>query len=151
MNRKWCFIMVLTCFYFGARNTTAQEPKKDNRDTVFVQLEILDLNDGLPGASSMSTSPVGGRFGLDTTTEKDPSGKQVYLRAIDGRSQWVQTNAIELTLEINENGKKRIDKIRLDNIEPKTLVLREDPASGWRELLRVIPVWPRQVTCQISK
>ena len=99
----------------------------------------------------MSTSPVGGRFGLDTTMEKDPSGKQVYLRAIDGRSQWVQTNAIELTLEINENGKKRIDKIRLDNFEPKTLVLREDPASGWRELLRVIPVWPRQVTCQISK
>lgn len=140
MNRGWYFIIVLTCFLLGM-TTTAQERRKDYRGEIFVQLEILDLKDGLPGASSKSTSSVGGPFGLDTTREKDTSGKQVYFRTIDGRSRWVQRNEIEITLEINENGKKRTETIRLNNFEPKTLVLREDRAFGWRELLRAIPIW----------
>jgi hypothetical protein len=141
MNRQWKSIIALACFLFGVGTTTAQENTRDHRNDIFVQLEILDMHDGLPGAGSKRISPVGGPFGLNTTRETDMSGKQVYFRTIDGRSGWGQSNEIEVTLEINENGEKRTETIWLDNFEPKTLILREDQALGWRELLRVIPVW----------
>jgi hypothetical protein len=86
-------------------------------------------------------SRVGGSFGKDTTREKDPSGKLVYFRTVDGQSHWVERNGIEVTLKINENGTKRTETIQLYNFEPKTLALRENRSLGPRELLRVIPVW----------
>lgn len=141
MNRQWNAVIALACFAFGVGDTTAQQRTKVHRDDIFVQLEILDMNDGLPGAGGVSSSAVGGSFGLDSTKEKDRSGKQVYFRTIDGRSRWVESNAIEVTLEINENGKKRTETIRLNNFEPKTLVLRENRTLGWRELLRLIPIF----------
>jgi hypothetical protein len=135
-------------FSFGV--TTAQE-RKDNRSDVLVQMEILDLQNGLPGTGSKSTSPVGGLFGLDTTREKDPSGKQLYFRTIDGQSRWVEDNGIEITLKINENGTKRTETIHLSNFEPKTLVLRENRALGRRELLRLIPVFePNQPSSHLA-
>jgi hypothetical protein len=140
MKRLLNCTIVLACLMFGLGVTTAQE-RKDYRNDVLVQLEILDMTNGLPGAASKSTCLVGGLFGRDTTKEKDPSGKQIYFRTIDGQSRWVEDNAIEITLEINENGTKRTEMIHLSNFEPKTLVLRENRALGWRELLRLIPVF----------
>jgi hypothetical protein len=151
MNRQRNWPIALVCFMFSFGVTTAQE-RKDNRSDVLVQMEILDLQNGLPGTGSKSTSPVGGLFGVDTTREKDPSGKQLYFRTIDGRSRWVQNNGIEVTLEIDENGTKRTETVRLNDFEPKTLVLREDRALGRRELLRLIPVWdPKTVLSSTAK
>jgi hypothetical protein len=140
MKRQWNWTIALACLMFGLGVTTAQE-RKDYRNDVLVQLEILDMTNGLPGGASKSTCLVGGSFGRDTTTEKDPSGKQIYFRTIDGQSRWVENNGIEVTLKINENGTKRIETIHLSNFEPKTLVLRENRALGRRELLRLIPVF----------
>lgn len=140
MKRQWNWAIALTCLMFGLGVTTAQE-RKDNRNGVLVQMEILNLQNGLPGEESKSTCAVGGSFGRDTTTEKDPSGKQIYFRTIDGQSRWVENNGIEVTFKISENGTKRIKTIHLNNFEPKTFVLRENRALGWRELLRLIPVF----------
>jgi hypothetical protein len=93
---------------FGTSCKTPQERKKDYRGAVFAQLEVFEMKDGLPGASSKSTSPVGGLFRLDATREKDTSGKQACFRTIDGRSRWLQTNTIEVALDINENGEMEI-------------------------------------------
>jgi hypothetical protein len=140
MKQQWSWTIALACLMFGLGVTTAQE-RKDYRNDILVQLEILDITNGLPGDGSKSTCQVGVSFGRDTTTEKDPSGKQIYFRTIDGQSRWVENNEIEVTLKINENGTKRVETIRLENFEPKTLVLRENRALGWRELLRLIPVF----------
>ena len=140
MKRQWNWTIALACLMFGLGVTTAQE-RNDNRSHVLVQLEILDMTNGLPGGASKSTCLVGGSFGRETTKEKDPSGKQIYLRTIDGQSRWVENNGIEVTLEINENGTKRVETIHLNNFEPKTFVLRENRALGQRELLRLIPVF----------
>lgn len=141
MNPQRNWIAVLACALLTVSVTPAQEKKEDPRKNVLVQLEVLDLNDGLPGARSSSIVVVGGRFGKETTTEKDKSGKLLYLRTIDGQCQWLAGNAIEVTLEIAENGIKRTESIRLENFEPKTLVLRENRALGWREVVRLIPVF----------
>lgn len=75
-----------------------------------------------------------------------PLGKLLYLRTIDGRSRWLPDNPIEITLEISENGAKRTETMRLENFEPKTVLLRENRGLGWRELLRLIPVYePNQL------
>ena len=140
MKRQWNWTIALACLMFGLGVTTAQE-RKDYRNHVLVQLEILDMTNGLPGGASKSTCLVGGSLGRDTTTENDPSGKQIYIRTIDGQSRWVENNGIEVTLKINENSTKRIETIHLSNFEPKTLVLRENRALGRRELLRLIPVF----------
>jgi hypothetical protein len=143
MNRQWNWPIALAFFMFSLGVTTAHE-RKDNRNDILVQMEILDLQNGLPGEGSKSTCAVGGPFGIDTTREKDPSGKQIYFRTVDGRSRWVTNNGIEVTLKINENGAKRTETVQLNDFEPKTLVLREDRALGRRELLRLIPVWEPQ-------
>lgn len=136
--RKIWPVVVLLLMTGGV--TTAQENEGDPHSRVQVKLEVLDLHDALPGAESNSIVAVGGRFGKDTTTEKDKSGKLLYLRTIDGQSRWLPGNAIEITLEITENDVKRTETVLLEGFEPKTLVLREDPAHGRRELLRLIPV-----------
>jgi hypothetical protein len=141
MNPHTNWTAALACFLLAASATTAQEKKSDSHENVLVQLEVLDLTDGLPGASSNSRVPVGGRFGKETTTEKDSRGKLLYMRTIDGQCRWLAGNAIEVSLEISENDVKRTERIRLENFEPKTIVLREDPALGWREVLRLIPVF----------
>jgi hypothetical protein len=121
--------------------TTAQEKKSDSHENVLVRLEILDLTNGLPGASSGSIVAVGGSFGKDRTTVRDRQGKLLYMRTIDGQCRWLPGNAIEVTLDITENGVKRSERIRLENFEPKTLLLRENRELGWREVLRLIPVF----------
>lgn len=140
MKWRWNWLIALTCLIFGLGVTTAQE-RKDNRNDVVVQMEILYLQNGLPAGGSKSTFAVGGSFGRDTTTVKEPSGKQIYFRTIDGQSRWVENNKIAVTLKISENGTKRIKTIQLNNFEPKTLVLRENRPAGWRELLHLIPVF----------
>ena len=110
MKRQWNWTIALACLMFGLGVTTAQG-RNDYRSHVLVQLEILDMTNGLPGGASKSTCLVGGSFGRDTTKEKDPSGKQIYFRTIDGQSRWVENNGIEVTLKINENGTKRIETI----------------------------------------
>ena len=148
MRRLLNCIIALAYLMFGVGVTTAQK-RKDYRNDVFVQLEILDMTNGLPGAASKSTCLVGGAFGRDTRKEKDPSGKQIYVGTIDGQSRWVEDNAIEITLNIDENGTKRTETIHLSNFEPKTLVLRENRALVWRELLRLTPVFePNQPSSQ---
>jgi len=54
-------------------------------------------------------------------------------------------------LDIKENGAKRTETIRLENFEPKTVLLRENRAVGWRELLRLIPVFePNELPCHVA-
>ena len=113
----------------------------DSHNNVLVRLEVLDIENGLPGAGSSSTAPVGARFGKEKTRESDNSGKVSYRRTIDGQSRWLPDNAIEITLDINENGRKRTKTIRLIHFEPKILVLRENRGLGKREVLRLIPVF----------
>ena len=136
--RKSWPVVVLLLMTGGA--TTAQEKEDDPHGRVKVKLEVLTLYEGLPGGgASGSLISVGGLLGKETTTRKDSSGKVVYVRTIEGQSRWLPGNAIEITLEITENDIKRTETI-LEGFEPKTLVLREDPAHGRRELLRIIPV-----------
>jgi hypothetical protein len=78
MKRLLNCTIALACLMFGLGFTTVQE-RKDYRNDVLVQLEILDMTNGLPGAASKSTCLVGGSFGRDTTKEKDPSGKQTAI------------------------------------------------------------------------
>ncbi|HEX8882853.1 MAG TPA: hypothetical protein VF749_22580, partial [Candidatus Acidoferrum sp.] len=99
---------------------------------VGVNLELLTLRDGLPKTGIADAFPVGG--GIDL----------LFHTHIEGKSRWRPNNAIEVTLKITENDDtKRTETILLEGFEPKTLVLREDPASGRRELLRLIPVSKR--------
>jgi hypothetical protein len=120
--------------------TIAQDKEDDPHSRVKVKLEVLTLHDGLPGGGGVSLFSVGGRLGKQTSMRKDSSRKVVYARTIEGQSRWLPDNAIEITLEITENDVKRTETILLEGFEPKTLVLREDPAHGRRELLRLIPV-----------
>jgi hypothetical protein len=107
------------CLLFAANVATAQE-ENDSHRNIRVQVEVLNLYHGLSeGAWGSSVVPVGIHFGNDTTTEKDSSGKVVYLRTITGQSRWLPDNAIEMTLEINENGVNRTETIRLENLEPR--------------------------------
>jgi len=56
----------------------------------------------------------------------------------------------QLKLDINENGAKRTET-RLENFEPKTVLLRENRALGWRELLRLIPVFgPNELPSHVA-
>jgi hypothetical protein len=135
--RNW--VAALACLLLAAGVTTAQE-KTVSRKNVLVQLQVLNLQDGLPGLSSFSTAAVGTNFGPTVSTEKDKSGKRLYSRTINAQTRWLPDNAIEVTLEITENGIKRTETIRLEDFVPKTLVLREKPALGSREILRLIPV-----------
>jgi hypothetical protein len=116
----------------GCYNSTR---KKDDsqKNSVWVQLELLDLQDGLPGLSSWCIAAVGTNLGVTISTEKD-------FRTVNGQNRWLPDNSIEVTLEINENGIKHSERIRLENFAPKTLVLRENPALGSREVLRLMPV-----------
>lgn len=137
--RKIWPVVVLLLMTGGA--TTAQEKEDDPHSRVQVKFEVLTLHDGLPGGGGTSgLFLVGGNLGKQTSMRKDTSGKVVYFRTIDGQSRWLPGNAIEITLEITENDLKRTETILLEGFEPKTLVLREDPAHGRRELLRLIPV-----------
>ena len=137
--RKIWPIVVLFLMTGGA--TVAQEKEDDAHSRVKVKLEMLTLHDGLPGGiGSGDLFSVGGNLGKQTSMRKDSSGKVVYARTIEGQSRWLPDNAIEITLEITENDVKRTERIRLEGFEPKTLMLREDPAHGRRELLRLIPV-----------
>lgn len=121
--------------------TTAQEKEDDPHSRVQVKLERLTLHGGLPGGpASSSLVSVGSRLPKQTRMVRDSSGKAVYLRTIEGQSRWLPDNAIEITLEITENDVERSERILLEGFEPKTLVLREDPAHGTRDLLRLIPV-----------
>jgi hypothetical protein len=132
-------VLVLLLMTGGA--TTAQEKEDDPHSRVQVKFEVLNLYDGLPGGGwSGGLFSVGGHLGKQTSMRKDSSGKVVYRRTIEGQSRWLPDNAIEITLEITENDVKRTERILLEGFEPKTLVLREDPAHGRRELLRLIPV-----------
>jgi hypothetical protein len=150
MNRHRNWIVVATSLLFAVSLTTAQD-EKDSRSNVFVQMEVLDMNNGLPGARSWSVAPVGGRFGKETSTERDSAGKLLYSRTFDGQSRWLQDNVIEIRLEITENGAKRTETIQLKNFEPKILVLRENKARGWCELLRLMPVFdPRPSPAQAA-
>lgn len=137
--RKICPIVVLLLMTAGA--TAAQDKEEDPHSRVQVKLEMLTLHDGLPGGGALGgLISVGGRLPKQTSMRKDSSGKVVYRRTIEGQSRWLPDNAIEIALEITENDAKRTETIRLEGFEPKTLVLREDPARGTRELLRLIPV-----------
>ena len=149
MNQQRNWVAALACLLLAASVTTAQEKKNDSssasrstvsRENVLVQLQVLNLQDGLPGLSSYNVAAVGTNFGPTVTTEKDASGKLPYSRTINAQSQWLPGNAIEVTLEITENSIKRTETIRLENFAPKTLVLRENPTLGSREILRLIPV-----------
>ena len=145
MNLPRTWTAALVSFFLATSFATGQE-KDDSQKNVRVKLEALNLYDGLPSAGTNTLAFVGMRFGKDTTTEKDKSGKLLYLRTIDGRSRWLPDNAIEITLEISENGAKRTETMRLENFEPKTVLLRENRELGWREVLRLIPVYePNQL------
>jgi hypothetical protein len=149
MNPQRNCVAALACLLLAAGVTTAQEKKNDSssasrstasRESVLVQLQVLDLQDGLPGLFSFNVAAVGANFGPTVTIDKDPSGKLLYSRTINAQSRWLPDNAIEVTLEITENSIKRTETIRLENFSPKTLVLRENPALNSREILRLIPV-----------
>ena len=136
--RKIWPVVALLLMAVGA--TTAQE-KGDPHSMVQVRVEVLTLHDGLPEGAISSTNLVGRRLGNVGSIERDDSGNVVYDKTIDGKSQWLPGNVIKVTLEITENDLKRTETILLEGFEPQTLVLREDPADGRRELLRVIPVF----------
>jgi hypothetical protein len=147
-QKNW--IAAFAWLFLAVTVTTAQR-EQDSHGNVVVKMEVLDLNNGLPGAGTNSVAAVGARFGKETTTEKDKSGKLLYLRTIDGQSRWLPDNAIEVKLDIKENGAKRTETIRLENFEPKTVLLRENRAVGWRELLRLIPVFePNELPCHVA-
>lgn len=140
MNPRKIWLAVVLLLMTGGA-TTAQEKEDDPRSRVQVKLELLTMRDGLPGgAGGGALFSVGSSLGKQMRTVKDSSGKLVYVRTIEGKSRWLPGNAIEITLEITENDAKRTETILLDGFEPKTLVLREDPAHSRRELLRLIPV-----------
>jgi hypothetical protein len=149
MNQRRNWVAALACLLLAASVTTAQEKKNDSssvsrstasRENVLVQLQVLNLQDGLPGLFSYNVAAVGTNFGPTVTTEKDASGNLLYSRTINAQSRWLPGNAIEVTLEITENNIKRTETIRLENFAPMTRVLRENPALGSREILRLIPV-----------
>ena len=149
MNAQRNWVAALAGLLLAASVTTAQEKKNDSssatrstvsRENVLVQLQVINLQDGLPGLCSFNLAAVGTNFGPTVTTEKDASGKLLYSRSINAQSRWLPDNAIEVTLEITENSLKRTETIRLENFAPKTLMLRENPPLGSREILRLIPV-----------
>ena len=133
-------IVALACTFLMAGTARAQQIT-DSQKNVYVQLETLELNNGLPGAEGISVVGVGGSFGTDTTTERDRFGKLLYVRNIKGESRWLAHNVIEVKFNITENGVRRTERIRVKNFEPNVLVLREDRSRAWRELLRIIPVF----------
>lgn len=133
--------VAFACLFFALSPAATQDKKEDSHKNVQVQLEVLDLYDGLPGTGTKTIGAVGTRFGKETTTEKDKTGKLLYLRAIEGQSRWLPSNVIEIKFEITENSAKRTETVRLENFEPKTIVLREKRELGWREVLRLIPVF----------
>ena len=128
-HRKW--IAAIGCMFLAVAVATSQEKKDAPHSGVGVKLEVLDLSNGLPEHGVASAFPVG-------------SGAQVvYLGIIKAHSRWLSGNAIEVTLEITKYDKgwqTQTETILLDGFEPKIFVMREDPAHGRRELLRLIPV-----------
>jgi hypothetical protein len=140
MNSQRNRIAVFVCLFLAVSVTMAQD--EDRRSKVFLQVDTLHLYDGLPGGVWGSAMVrVGGRLDKNTTTEKDESGNVVYLRTLTGQTRWLPDNAIEVTLAISENGAERTETVRLENFEPKTIVLRKDAAMNSVELLRFIPVF----------
>lgn len=129
-HRKW--IAAIGWIFLAVAVATSQEKEDDSHNGVGVNLEVLTLCDGLPGAGVASAFPVGGGINV------------IYHRHIEGHSRWLPNNAIEVTLKITEiDNTKRTETILLESFEPKTLVLREDPERGRRDLLRLIPVSKR--------
>lgn len=140
MNRHRSEIAVFVCFFLAVSVAMAKE--KDRRSEVYLQVDHLHLRDGLPaGPWGGSMVQVGGRLGIDISTKKDKSGRIVYTRTITGKTRWLPDNAIEVTLDINENGVERGETIRLENFEPKAVVLRKEPTRGSVELLRFVPIF----------
>jgi len=110
--------------------TTAQEQQANSfKNFVRIQFDVIQLHDGLPGASGQSVYAVG-------------TNLQVAMSppTIVANSRWLQDNAIEVILEITENRTTRTETVRLENFAPKTLVLSENSALGLRKILRLIPV-----------
>jgi hypothetical protein len=121
MDQRKNWVAALACLLLATSVTTAQEKKNGSssanrstvsRDNVLVQLQVLNLQDGLPGLSSYEVAVVGTNFGPTVTTEKDASGRLFYSRTINAQSRWLPDNAIEVTLEITENSSKHTETIR---------------------------------------
>lgn len=129
-HRKW--IAAIGCMFLAVAVATSQQKEDDSHNGVGVNLEVLTLCDGLPKDGITDAFPVGGGVNV------------IDRRHIEGKSRWLPNNAIEVTLKITENDDtKRNETILLEGFEPKTLVLREDPEHGRRDLLRLIPVSKR--------
>jgi thiol-disulfide isomerase/thioredoxin len=128
LRRNWA--AALACFFLAAIVTTAQGKKANlSENLVRIQFDVLELHDGLPVTSGQSVYAVG------TNLQEALSPPTIIADSL-----WLQDNAIEVKLEITENGITRRETVRLENFTPKTLVLSEDSALGLRKILRLIPV-----------
>lgn len=136
-QRNW--VAVFMCFFLAG---VAMAQEEDRRSETYLQVDHLHLHDGLPeGGWGVAMVRIGGPLGKDLTTEKDMSGQVIYARTMTGQTGWLPGNAIEVTLEINENGVERTESVRLENFESKAIVLRKGPAWNSIELLRFIPIF----------
>jgi thiol-disulfide isomerase/thioredoxin len=132
LRRKW--VAALVYLFLAAAVTTAQGKKANPfKNSVLIQFDVLHLQEGLPVVSGQSVGAVG----TDLKVAISPP-------TIHAKSRWLPDNAIEMTLEITENGIMRTETIRLENFAPKTVVLGEDSALGLRKILRLIPVIAEQ-------
>lgn len=139
-QRNW--VAVCVCFFLAVSVAMAREREEDRRSETYLQVDRVHLHNGLPGGAwDVGIVRVGGPLAKDRTTEKDKSGQVIYTRTMTGQTRWLPDNAIEVMLEINENGVERTESVRLENFEPKAIVLRKDPSRNSIELLRFIPIF----------
>ncbi len=135
-RRNW--ILIPICLFFAGSVARGQGEKAPHKNFQ-IQIEKFMLHQGLPGGEwSRTVVPVGRPFGVGRTTEQDKSGKVIYVRTITGQSQWLPDNGIEVTVNIDENGVKRTETVRLQGFQPKTILLRKFSRNR-REELRLIP------------
>lgn len=138
MTPRYNWVVIPIALFFGSGITRAQERRVFSRN-VQLQIERFMLHQGLPGGEwDRRLVSVGKSFGAGKTTVQDKSGKVLYVRVITGQSRWLPDNGIEVALNIDENGVKHTETIRLEDFQPKTILLRELPRNR-REELRLIP------------
>lgn len=143
-RRNW--ILIPICLFFAGSVARGQGEKDSHKDfqiqaekKVQIQIEEFMLHQGLPGGEwNRRLVSVGRPFGMGRTSEQDRSGKRIYVRTITGQSQWLPDNGIEVTVNIDENGVKRTETIRLQGFQPKTILLRR-LSRNRREELRLVP------------
>jgi hypothetical protein len=83
MNQRKNWVAALACLLLAASVTTAQEKKNGSssanrstisRENVLVQLQVLNLQHGLPGLASYNVAVVGTNFGPTVTQRvEEPS------------------------------------------------------------------------------